>query len=375
MEVDSDMFSSVHILSNAGVKNDFIDNFLRTCGETLDQEYFEHCGARHVAIDIVMGALQLKDEPVIDSEFTERLQKVFEIDIVRRINLAIDAFQDHYSLLELVRMWILNTDIATLLPILDSRNFIKMPISRPNYVKLHLNYDKETKFIMFCSGGTGKYEQTRHTDFVAAIGKFVESNLHLNSGYWHGTTGDSACNIINYGIDINTGEKNRDFGQGFYLNTNLYDAINYAIQKSSFLNKTWAGVVAFEKPEASVDRPWFQFTDTTLDNWEEFVVANRLPDMDTSRETIVKYYEYFAIEGRIAQRKPPTKPGKKTWDAICPLGDKKQLALKKPVEAQIWDYNLVKIFFFSLEEMPVEDLPKYEETTPSIQLRRPNDQP
>ena len=121
----------------------------------------------------------------------------------------------------------------------------------------------------------------------------------------------------------------------------------------------WAGVVGFERPEDNdAVRPWICFPDTALDDWEEFVVANRHPKR-TSRETIVKYNKYFAIEGRIAQRKPPHK----TWEAVCPLDNKKQLALKKQEEAYEWDFKFVKIFLFPLEGVSAESLPNYEETS------------
>ena len=72
---------------------------------------------------------------------------------------------------------------------------------------------------------------------------------------------------------------------------------------ANFYQWIFAGlrIVAFErKPEDY--RPWICFADTALNDWEEFVVANRLSKKHTSRETIMKYDKYFAIEGRIAQR-------------------------------------------------------------------------
>ena len=204
MEPDSDVSSIINILSTSGLKSDLIENIL--VDDVLDLEYLEHMGVNHVAVDIVLGALQLGDE-----ESVESLEKVFDSDVAGHIKSALDAFQGHYRLSDLVRMWVTNSCFCHApLPILDSRNIIKMPIRRPTYIESHTCYQKDARFVSFCSGQKGKGVD------VDAMVSLIEDSLCLKNGlFWHGTTGVWACNIMNDGIDIDKGEQNRDFGRGF----------------------------------------------------------------------------------------------------------------------------------------------------------------
>ena len=83
-------------------------------------------------------------------------------------------------------------------------------------------------------------------------------------------------------IDLSRSKRGKDFGQGFYLNTNPDQAMVMAVRTTRFLNEGQPTLSCFEFDECGATEKGLKikiFPDYSKE-WAEFVVMNRKNDSD-----------------------------------------------------------------------------------------------
>ena len=97
-------------------------------------------------------------------------------------------------------------------------------------------------------------------------------------------------------IDLSRSKRGKDFGQGFYLNTNPDQAMEMAARTTRFLNEGTPTLSCFEFDEEEAVKNGLNikvFTDYS-EEWAEFVVMNRKNNSD------VPAHPYDIVIGPIA---------------------------------------------------------------------------
>ena len=103
-------------------------------------------------------------------------------------------------------------------------------------------------------------------------------------------------NIAIEQIDLSRSKRGKDFGQGFYLNTNPDQAMEMAARTTRFLNEGTPTLSCFEFDEEEAVKNGLNikvFPDYS-EEWAEFVVMNRKNDSD------VPTHPYDIVIGPIA---------------------------------------------------------------------------
>lgn len=96
---------------------------------------------------------------------------------------------------------------------------------------------------------------------------------------YHGTTLESAKNIIKTGINLSIGRRALDFGQGFYLTKDKGQAIKWAAKKGFPLKKT--AIIVFEPCDmSSLNIKKYSKQD---EEWQETVYQCRVEKKDIFR--------------------------------------------------------------------------------------------
>ena len=103
-------------------------------------------------------------------------------------------------------------------------------------------------------------------------------------------------NIAIEHIDLSRSKRGKDFGQGFYLNANLDQAMEMAVRTARVMNEGYPVLSCFEFDETKTDEMGLSirvFPDYS-EEWAEFVVMNRKNNSDTSA------HSYDIVIGPIA---------------------------------------------------------------------------
>ena len=97
-------------------------------------------------------------------------------------------------------------------------------------------------------------------------------------------------------IDLSRSKRGKDFGQGFYLNTNPDQAMEMAARTTRFLNEGTPTLSCFEfdEDEATKNGVNIKIFPDYSEEWAEFVVMNRKNDSD------VPTHPYDIVIGPIA---------------------------------------------------------------------------
>ena len=97
-------------------------------------------------------------------------------------------------------------------------------------------------------------------------------------------------------IDLSRSKRGKDFGQGFYLNTNPYQALEMAVRTTRFLNEGEPTLSCFEFDEDETIKNGLNIKifPEYSEEWAEFVVMNRKNNSD------VQAHPYDIVIGPIA---------------------------------------------------------------------------
>ena len=103
-------------------------------------------------------------------------------------------------------------------------------------------------------------------------------------------------NVAIENIDLSRSKRGKDFGQGFYLNTNADQAMEMATRTTRFLNEGEPTLSCFEfdEDEATKNGLNIKIFPDYSEEWAEFVVMNRKNNTDTQA------HSYDIVIGPIA---------------------------------------------------------------------------
>ena len=156
--------------------------------------------------------------------------------------------------------------------------------------------------------------------------------------FFHGTSLESATNIVKKGIVLEDGAVEEDFSsnKGFYLNKHFYEALKWARQKHEHSSAVL--VFRLKKTELRGDN-----NEKGLDlrepaakkEWQKVVKQFRSGKPKRKLRREIKDYQY--IEGPIAERPNSKYP--------VPKVDSHQLCVRKESCALLFDYSLHSVVF------------------------------
>lgn len=125
---------------------------------------------------------------------------------------------------------------------------------------------------------------------------------------YHGTGFDS-IKSLEKGILLNKGNKKTDFGQGFYLTSNLKQAKGWALSRMRAVientgdNSNRAVIISYEIDFDLIKKlNYLFFTDAEVE-WAEFVYANRVLDYNLHHNL---HQDYDFVYGPLADGNPIT---------------------------------------------------------------------
>ena len=105
-------------------------------------------------------------------------------------------------------------------------------------------------------------------------------------------------NVPIYDIDLSKSNRGKDFGHGFYLNPNEYQAREMAEAKADFLGgKPVVSIFEFDPVCLNDSGLNVKIFNTYSEDWAEFVVENR------RNKTNIQAHEYDIVVGPIADDK------------------------------------------------------------------------